>query len=190
MQKRKSVFCHVEGLSCGRPCGQPLSCGRHTCDRACHQDECLQRKENQDPNSISGPTCKQRCKKPREGSCGHPCAAPCHDGDCPATPCKEKLQVKCACGHLKATRLCGDQAAEFSRRQMSLMAAQVAAAASGGGGTVDLTAVMAATKSKGSNVTLECNEECAKVNKCYSEVSIELRPYFIFNKSLLWFDNN
>ena len=71
---------------------------------------------------------------------------------------------------------------------MSLMAAQVAAAASGGGGTVDLTAVMAATKSKGSNVTLECNEECAKVNKCYSEVSIELRPYFIFIKSLLWFD--
>ena len=30
---RKSVACHIDGISCGRPCGKASSCGRHPCNK-------------------------------------------------------------------------------------------------------------------------------------------------------------
>lgn len=38
--------------------------------------------------------CTQLCNLPRE-SCGHPCGSPCHDGECPQTPCKNKVYLSC-----------------------------------------------------------------------------------------------
>ena len=34
--------------------------------------------------------CKQLCVTPRE-SCGHPCDALCHNGECPKIACKSKV---------------------------------------------------------------------------------------------------
>ncbi|KAF8957390.1 hypothetical protein BDZ97DRAFT_1906818 [Flammula alnicola] len=30
----------VRNLSCGQACGRPLSCGKHTCDKICHDGDC------------------------------------------------------------------------------------------------------------------------------------------------------
>lgn len=75
---RKSVACHIAGISCGRPCGKPLTCGRHKCVKPCHPGEC---------NDNS---CSQPCQESRQ-SCGHACNSACHDGPCPSTPCLEKV---------------------------------------------------------------------------------------------------
>jgi len=143
---RKAVFCHVEGISCGRPCGKELPCGRHDCDRLCHDGQCLE----------EGQTCKQKCKEPRE-SCGHPCGAPCHDGPCPGQPCRERVTVKCSCGHLSAVRPCGD-----SNNRMSLLAAAQMNSGSNGS-SVDLAAL--ARSAKTGSHKLDCNEECAVIER-------------------------
>lgn len=74
---RKTIPCHQEDFSCGRPCGKPLLCGKHACLLPCHKGACTQ-------------TCTQPCEKPRT-TCNHICRAPCHEGNCPDTPCKEKV---------------------------------------------------------------------------------------------------
>ena len=131
LQLRKSVPCHVEGLSCGRPCNKALPCGRHNCIKACHEGSCLdsanaeERSVHDDkgfhkicinPHFLSI-SCGQPCTEIRE-SCGHPCNAPCHAPPCPATPCKERVKVTCKCGHRSAMRTCSDQASDFQRLQV------------------------------------------------------------------------
>ena len=37
---RKSVACHIDGISCGKPCFKPLSCNRHFCIKPCHAGDC------------------------------------------------------------------------------------------------------------------------------------------------------
>ena len=81
-------MCHLEGISCGRPCGKQLPCYRHACIRSCHEGPC----------QSTGAQCSQSCAKPRP-SCGHSCAAPCHEGDCPKTSCNER--VSRGCFHIK-----------------------------------------------------------------------------------------
>lgn len=151
---RKSVPCHLEGLSCGRPCGKPSACGRHTCARPCHQGDC----------APAGERCQQRCCAAREG-CGHPCGAPCHDGACPPNlPCRVQVQVTCQCGHVASARTCGERASEFARRQMSLLASHM----SGGGNSgssVDLAALNGKKSGAGGNKILECTEDCAKMER-------------------------
>src|SRR3954454_4296390 len=35
-----NVRCSQPKVSCGTPCGKPLPCGFHACQRLCHGDEC------------------------------------------------------------------------------------------------------------------------------------------------------
>ncbi|OQR67455.1 transcriptional repressor NF-X1-like [Tropilaelaps mercedesae] len=87
---RRNIPCHLDNVSCGRPCGRPLTCGRHTCDKTCHAGEC--------------PTvCEQPCRKLRK--CGHPCKLPCHD-ECPISTCFSQVEVSCACGRMVEPRTC------------------------------------------------------------------------------------
>ena len=131
-QLRKSVPCHIEGLSCGRPCKKELPCIRHNCIKACHEGDCLTDSANAEeryvcvletcnyPHDNPSPplSCGQPCTEIRQ-SCDHPCSAPCHDPPCPAAaPCKERVKVTCECGHLSATRTCSDQASDFQRLQV------------------------------------------------------------------------
>eukprot|EP00095_Tigriopus_kingsejongensis_P004653 maker-scaffold29_size597861-snap-gene-4.38 protein:Tk04653 transcript:maker-scaffold29_size597861-snap-gene-4.38-mRNA-1 annotation:"protein shuttle craft" len=147
-EMRKSVACHVEGLSCGRPCHKALPCGRHSCSRPCHQGPCLR------PNA----NCAQPCLEMRE-LCGHECKAPCHEGACPSTSCKEKIKVTCQCGHLKATKTCSDQTSEFKRMQMSVLMSQLGNSQTSS--SADLASLMGKTKGK----TLECNEDCDRLER-------------------------
>ncbi|CAJ0923170.1 unnamed protein product, partial [Mesorhabditis belari] len=39
-ETRKNIPCHLETISCGRPCGKALRCGIHECDKRCHRGEC------------------------------------------------------------------------------------------------------------------------------------------------------
>ncbi|XP_047100902.1 protein shuttle craft [Schistocerca piceifrons] len=145
---RKAVPCHQTELSCGRPCGKDLPCGRHTCATACHAGPCPQ-------------TCTQPCTKQRQ-LCGHPCAAPCHDGPCPDTPCREMVVVTCECGHRSTTRPCAENVNEYRRIAMSLLAAKMTDVRAGR--TVDLTD-LAGTPRGITLKTLDCNDECKIVER-------------------------
>lgn len=80
-EKRKNIPCHLTEVSCGKSCGRPMKCGRHTCPVNCHAGPCPA-------------TCTQPCPVQR-AECDHPCGLPCHEGACPGTPCREKIKVQC-----------------------------------------------------------------------------------------------
>ncbi|ELU44260.1 shuttle craft protein [Rhizoctonia solani AG-1 IA] len=92
----RNVRCSQERTSCGAPCGKPLDCGYHSCDRTCHIGDCG--------------SCAQVCGKPRK-KCGHPCPVPCHaPSTCPsidAVPCPEVITVTCGCGRITQPAPCG-----------------------------------------------------------------------------------
>jgi len=79
---RNAVPCYVKEISCGLACNKPLPCGRHKCIMICHAGPC----------EKLGQQCIQPCTATRE-LCGHICAAPCHEGNCPDTLCKEIVKV-------------------------------------------------------------------------------------------------
>ncbi|CAF4021352.1 unnamed protein product, partial [Rotaria magnacalcarata] len=75
---------------CGQPCGRPLPCGVHVCQRACHLGPC----------QTNDQKCTQRCNIKRR-ECGHPCNALCHVHEsCPITTCRDIIKVRCPCGRL------------------------------------------------------------------------------------------
>jgi transcriptional repressor NF-X1 len=80
-EKRKNIPCHLNEVSCGKACGRPMKCGKHTCPVTCHPGSC--------PS-----TCTQPCPVQRI-DCDHSCSLPCHEGNCPGTPCREKVKVQC-----------------------------------------------------------------------------------------------
>ncbi|CUA77138.1 FKBP12-associated protein 1 homolog [Schizosaccharomyces pombe 972h-] [Rhizoctonia solani] len=92
----RNVRCSQERTSCGAPCGKPLDCGYHSCDRTCHVGDCG--------------SCAQICGKPRK-KCGHPCPVPCHaPSACPsidAVACPTVITVTCPCGRITQPAPCG-----------------------------------------------------------------------------------
>ena len=109
---RKSVACHIDGISCGKRCGKPLSCNKHFCVKTCHPGDC-------------DPQCNQACNEIRTDSCGHPCGAPCHgDSPCPTSnPCMEKVKLTCECGNLSTLAICS--ANTTGTMHSGLLAAQI-----------------------------------------------------------------
>ena len=96
---RANVRCHlVRSVSCGRPCGAPLECGRHRCALPCHHHAPQPRFEH---------GCSQSCGRPLD--CQHPCAAPCHPDApaCPSSVCEKKVEVRCECGRQSVVVPCG-----------------------------------------------------------------------------------
>jgi len=141
---RKSVACHIEGISCGKACGESLPCGKHTCVKACHPGDCDR-------------VCNQPCKETRP-SCGHPCNAPCHpDQPCnPNIPCPEKIKLSCNCGLLTSLVLCSSTT--VGSLHSGLLAAQIRDL--NNGNTTSISFNNRTNKSK-----LDCNEECAKIER-------------------------
>ena len=140
---RKNVACHIDGISCGRPCGKLLKCGKHHCIKPCHPGDC-------------GDVCKQPCNEIRS-TCGHECGAPCHNGPCPLTSCSEKIKLNCACGHLTAMVLCSSANAGM---HSSLLAAQISDLNNGNSSS----SISLKDLSRKSN-KLDCNAECAKIER-------------------------
>jgi len=140
-EQRRNVACLVEGISCGKPCGAQIPCGRHSCTRPCH------------PGPCTTTSCTQPC--PVSRPCGHPCAAPCHPGQCPDTPCTTQIKITCSCGLRKAGVPCSDNA--YSRVTTALLATRMQDVQSGN--SVNL-AELAKRDRK-----LECNEDCMKIDR-------------------------
>jgi len=155
---RKSVFCHLEGLSCGRPCGKDLPCGRHRCLKPCHNGPCQ--------TAATPNACNQPCTIPRE-DCGHRCGAPCHDGPCnPKAPCQERMKVKCACGNLSRVVICSENEREYQRIRTSQLAAQMFRSNDdGGSSTLSTNDFSGSIKGSGNKVRLDCNEECSQLER-------------------------
>lgn len=150
---RKAVPCHVKEISCGLSCNKPLACGRHKCITMCHAGLC----------ERPGQQCTQPCTTARE-LCGHICAAPCHEGKCPDTPCKEMVKVTCQCGHRTMSRVCEDNAKEYQRIASNILASKMADMQLGH--SVDLEEVFGQGAKKQNQLkTLECNDECKIIER-------------------------
>ncbi|KAI0264607.1 hypothetical protein BC834DRAFT_244398 [Gloeopeniophorella convolvens] len=104
-----NVRCSQERVSCGKPCGRPLSCGFHPCEQVCHAGAC--------------PPCTAACGKPRKLClpAQHPCTHPCHAPSvCPETePCDAIITVTCACGRIRQSVLCGRSVTNPAGREAS-----------------------------------------------------------------------
>lgn len=121
LQRRQTCTCGAEtaevpcaagDFRCAKPCGQPLSCGRHRCQAVCHAGDCAEcplagprpcpcgKKVTEglsceDPTPTCGGTCDKQLP------CGqHRCAERCHAGPC-SDVCRAMTAKKCACGHLQ-----------------------------------------------------------------------------------------
>ncbi|XP_058120200.1 protein shuttle craft [Anopheles ziemanni] len=150
-EQRATIPCYQQSFSCGMPCARPLSCGRHKCIRACHEDSCQQ----------DGVVCKQSCTATRE-SCGHLCNATCHEGECPDTPCRVMVDVTCECGNRKQQRSCHDFSKEYRRIASTQLASSVQEMQRGG--SVELSDILGPIRPK-NNRTLECNDECKLLDR-------------------------
>ncbi|XP_078378356.1 transcriptional repressor NF-X1-like [Oculina patagonica] len=149
---RHNIPCHVIDVSCGKNCGKQLSCG-HKCAKICHKPPCLGDNE----------PCLQQCELARK-ECGHPCAALCHVGkECPPSPCKVRVTVKCKCGRRSENFPClqgGEKVAvaqAYQRLATESLANKMKDLQSGQ--SVDISSIMNMDDKKSRE--LECNSDCA-----------------------------
>ncbi|XP_041478842.1 transcriptional repressor NF-X1-like [Lytechinus variegatus] len=147
---RYNIPCHVQGISCGRPCGKPLPCGYHNCLKTCHTGEC-------------DPECKQPCKVIRP-DCGHPCGVTCHVGwPCPQITCKSKVTVKCPCGRRVQMMECQASGSDgINKALQKLTVSKLAGKIQTLQRNEDID-ISELTGAKGSNKAsrLMCDEECS-----------------------------
>lgn len=112
-KSQKSIACsemnkgnHV--LSCNKICGKLLNCGKHRCQKTCHDGPCeecpikvmtechcgLEEKELKCGEEFS---CEAICNEKLD--CGHhTCKLKCHKGKCMECPYEVKAGEKCQCG--------------------------------------------------------------------------------------------
>ncbi|KAJ8920654.1 hypothetical protein NQ315_004793 [Exocentrus adspersus] len=142
-EQRSAIPCHQESFSCGLPCGKPMPCGRHKCNKPCHEGKCPL-------------PCKQPCNIER-ALCGHPCGRPCHDPPCPESSCKQNVPVTCLCGLQKSTRPCLEVSEEFRNIEMAKLKDKIGDISKDQ--TVDISDICKAKKPTVLKI-LECTEEC------------------------------
>ncbi|KAL6533124.1 NF-X1-type zinc finger protein nfxl2 [Orobanche minor] len=109
---KMSRECYERDFKCDNDCSKMLGCGRHVCERGCHEGECgdcpLQGKRTCPCGKtvyegmacdVSVPLCGATCDKVL--SCGfHRCHERCHRGPCIET-CRIMVMKSCRCGSLK-----------------------------------------------------------------------------------------
>ncbi|XP_071451168.1 protein shuttle craft-like [Hetaerina americana] len=160
---RKNVPCHQTEISCGRPCGKDLPCGRHKCILLCHKGSCTVLPSSQQSGATTQWVCKQPCTAPRS-LCGHPCGVSCHEGPCPDSPCREMVKVTCECGHRSTTRACSENATEYQQMAVALLASKMVDMQMGH--SVDLRDLAGSASSRKESLkTLECNDECKLIER-------------------------
>lgn len=112
-------------FECPTTCGRALDCGKHTCDKPCHQQDAQPSHCPRSPDvvshcpcgktsltEISGagrsscedpiPNCAKACGKTL--NCGHTCQQSCHQGDC--LPCLRVVSIACRCGRTHSSTVC------------------------------------------------------------------------------------
>ncbi|KAF2730570.1 hypothetical protein EJ04DRAFT_412866, partial [Polyplosphaeria fusca] len=112
-------------FECPNTCGRAFDCGKHECEKPCHQQHAsiphcprapdvvthcpcgktplieisnVARQSCQDPI----PNCSEPCGKSLD--CGHACMQPCHQGDC--MPCLKLVDIACRCGRTTSSTIC------------------------------------------------------------------------------------
>ncbi|KAJ8955604.1 hypothetical protein NQ318_001434 [Aromia moschata] len=143
-EQRSAIPCHQETFSCGLPCGRQMPCGRHKCNKPCHEGACPV-------------PCKQPCNIPRS-LCGHACRKPCHDPPCQESSCKQNVPVTCLCGLQKGTRPCTEVTDEFRNIEMAQLKEKMGDLTKDQ--TVDISDIVSKPKKPTVLKILECTEEC------------------------------
>ncbi|CAF1054607.1 unnamed protein product [Adineta ricciae] len=149
---RNNVPCHLKEVLCGLPCGKPLSCGVHTCQRACHSGPC----------QANDQKCTQLCSIKRR-ECGHPCNLQCHGREpCPSTTCREKVEVRCPCGRLVKDVVCNIKSSKASedKDDADLTQSLVQALSVR---TIDLS--LARKQKPAQPAPLECDDDCRIIQR-------------------------
>lgn len=104
--------CYERGFKCETECEGMLRCGRHRCERGCHEGECGEclltgrrtcpcgKKEYKGVAcDVEVPNCGSTCEKML--ACGrHRCPERCHRGVCVET-CRTVVMKGCRCGSLR-----------------------------------------------------------------------------------------
>ncbi|XP_023025615.2 nuclear transcription factor, X-box binding stc [Leptinotarsa decemlineata] len=143
-EQRAAIPCHQQNFSCGLPCGKEMPCGRHKCNKPCHDGPC--------PSP-----CRQPCTVLRS-LCGHPCGRPCHDPPCPESSCKQNVPITCLCGVQKSTRPCIEVADEFKNLQMAQIKEKMGVLSVSH--AVDISDILYVPMKPSVLKILECTEEC------------------------------
>lgn len=181
---KESVYCYLTGYSCGRTCKKRLSCGRHTCTRVCHENECEQPEK---------PICTKPCPVVRF-SCKHTCSLPCHRSTpCPISDCKEQIKISCECGN-KTDRIdCYKITRDVDNRNRMLMM-NTSRSSQESTIIIDLTKKQTTDSMDQSEIQtkrLDCDETCSilKRNKALAEAldiaEPDLKPASIFGEDPL-----
>ena len=141
----------MKEVLCGQPCGKPLPCGVHTCQRTCHSGPC----------QTADQKCTQRCNIKRS-ECGHPCNAPCHSHEpCPTNICRETVKVQCPCGRLAKEVVCNVKSIESNPSKDNNDLAQSLAQALSVR-TIDLSL---SRKPQAVLQQLECDDDCRIIQR-------------------------
>jgi len=107
--------CSNKKWSCGKVCGQPLTCGHHNCEDFCHEGECPTCPYSSKQSCLCGKNTTERpCAQPSWNceqtchsaySCGHHlCEESCHSGKC--GDCPRSGKRNCPCGKTLSTQPC------------------------------------------------------------------------------------
>lgn len=185
---KDSVYCYLPGYSCGRTCKKPLSCGQHTCQRVCHDNEC----ETSDARGLI--LCIQPCPVIRY-SCKHPCGLHCHaKTPCPTSECKKPIDLTCECGNKTERTECHKIMRDVDNRNMMAML-NLGKSNQDSEVIIDLSKVPVPNKQEGlsgnSTKRLECDESCSILmrNKALAEAldiaQPDLKPVSIFGEDPL-----
>ncbi|RWS25977.1 Protein shuttle craft-like protein [Leptotrombidium deliense] len=144
-EERDNVFCYLDGVSCGKTCCKPLSCGIHECQKVCHFGECGE--------------CTLPCNITRK-DCGHSCGLRCHQTtskECPKSQCKVMLNVHCSCGRRTDKFACHKVNDETNRRIPFTLLASIKNQSSE---SIDVTELLSKAK-ENKLCRLECDEMCS-----------------------------
>jgi transcriptional repressor NF-X1 len=110
---------------CPNLCRRPFDCGKHTCQKSCHEQDAQPPRCPRSPNLVKHcpcgktllqdmpnatrttcedhiPNCTKPCHKTLD--CGHPCEQLCHQGPC--SPCFQRVSISCRCGRTTSTSIC------------------------------------------------------------------------------------
>lgn len=125
-------------FDCGNLCDRQFDCGKHRCQKPCHQQDELTAHCPRAPDVVSNcpcgktpleeissdprktcedniPSCHKACLK--NLACGHACQQICHTGEC--APCVEQVDLPCRCGRASFKTMC------FQRHEMQPMCTRV-----------------------------------------------------------------
>jgi transcriptional repressor NF-X1 len=112
-------------FECPNICSRPFDCGKHTCEKPCHQQDSEPTHCPRSPDIVTHcpcgkthlnqmtdatrttcedpiPNCTRPCHKLLD--CGHQCERLCHQGDCSA--CFQRVTISCRCGRTTSNTIC------------------------------------------------------------------------------------